>query len=84
MGISIWQILLILVVVFIIFGAGKLPRVMGDIGKGVRNMREGLKDEAEAAKKFDGKVVEAVDPPPSGHLGDPMAGDVVEAEKEKK
>lgn len=45
MGISFWHLLLILIVVFILFGAGKLPRVMGDLGKGIRSMREGLKGE---------------------------------------
>ncbi|MCB2082111.1 MAG: twin-arginine translocase TatA/TatE family subunit [Rickettsiales bacterium] len=47
MGLSIWQILLILVLVLILFGAGKLPRVMKDIGKGIRGMKEGLKGEDE-------------------------------------
>jgi len=42
MGISIWQILLILVVVLIIFGAGRLPNVMKDIGKGIHNFKKGL------------------------------------------
>lgn len=45
---GIWQILLVLVVVFVIFGAGKLPKVMGDLGKGVKNMRDGLKGQAES------------------------------------
>ena len=31
MSIGIWQIVLILVIVLILFGAGKLPRVMGDV-----------------------------------------------------
>lgn len=47
MGISIWKLVLILVIVFIIFGAGKLPRVMGDLGKGIRSLKEGLKGEDE-------------------------------------
>ncbi len=47
MSIGIWQILLILVIVFVIFGAGKLPRVMGDLGRGIRSMREGLKSDEE-------------------------------------
>lgn len=54
MSIGIWQLVLILLIVLLIFGAGKLPRVMGDIGKGVRSMREGLKgeedDKSEPAK----------------------------------
>lgn len=51
MGISLWQLLLILVIVFIFFGAGKLPRVMGDVGKGVRSLRDGLKGEDSASTK---------------------------------
>lgn len=47
MGLSITHLLLLLVIIFVVFGAGKLPRVMGDIGKGVRSMREGLKSEDE-------------------------------------
>ncbi|MAR57003.1 MAG: twin-arginine translocase TatA/TatE family subunit [Rickettsiales bacterium] len=47
MSIGIWQLVLILLIVFVIFGAGKLPRVMGDIGKGVRSLRTGLKGDEE-------------------------------------
>lgn len=45
MGLSIWKLILILVIVFIIFGAGKLPKVMGDLGKGIRAMKKGLQGE---------------------------------------
>jgi sec-independent protein translocase protein TatA len=51
MGPSIWHLLLVVVVVFVLFGAGKLPTVMGDLGKGVKNLREGLKGEEAAAKE---------------------------------
>ncbi len=47
MSIGPWQIILILVIVLIIFGAGKLPRVMGDIAKGVKSFKAGLKDEGD-------------------------------------
>lgn len=40
---SIPHLLLILVIVLVIFGAGKLPSIMGDIGKGIRSLKEGLK-----------------------------------------
>ncbi len=50
MGFSITHLLLFLAIVLIIFGAGKLPRVMGDIGKGVRSLREGLKGEDETPR----------------------------------
>ena len=42
MGLSFWHILLVLVVVLVVFGAGKLPNVMGDLGKGIRSFKEGL------------------------------------------
>lgn len=45
MSIGIWQLVLILVIVVLIFGAGKLPNVMGDVAKGVKNFKKGLKDE---------------------------------------
>jgi sec-independent protein translocase protein TatA len=53
MSISIWQLLLILVIVFILFGAGKLPRVMGDVGKGIRSLKDGLKGEEKENKLTD-------------------------------
>jgi sec-independent protein translocase protein TatA len=50
MGIGVWKLVLILLVVLIVFGAGRLPRVMNDIGKGIKSLKEGLKeDEVEQA-----------------------------------
>ncbi len=45
MSIGIWELLLILAIVFVLFGAGKLPQVMADLGKGVKSLKEGLKGE---------------------------------------
>ncbi len=50
MSIGIWQVILILVIVLILFGAGKLPKVMGDLGKGVRNLKAGLREDDETAE----------------------------------
>ncbi len=47
MSIGIWQLVIILIIVFVIFGAGKLPRVMGDIGKGVKSLKKGLKEDGK-------------------------------------
>ena len=49
MGIGVWQIVLILAIVLIIFGAGKLPKVMGDFGKGIKSFKSGLKEAEDAA-----------------------------------
>ena len=51
MSIGIWQIVLILVIVLIIFGAGKLPRIMGDLAKGVRSFKTGLSEDSPDAAK---------------------------------
>ena len=49
-GLGHWEIILILVIVLILFGAGKLPKVAGEIAKGIKSFRAGLKDE-EVIKK---------------------------------
>lgn len=51
MGLSIWHILIVLLVVLIVFGAGRLPTVMGDLGKGIRNFKAGLNGEAPPPDK---------------------------------
>ncbi len=49
MGLSLGHLLIVTLLIFVLFGAGKLPRVMGDIGKGIRNLREGMEgDHAKA------------------------------------
>jgi len=61
MGLSLGHIIVLLLIVFVLFGAGKLPHVMGDLGKGLRNFKNGLngiEEEKEtktitAAKKDD-------------------------------
>jgi len=46
---SIFHWLLVLAVILILFGAGKLPSVMGDLAKGIKAFRAGLKDDTEKA-----------------------------------
>ncbi len=47
MGISFSHLLLILLVVLIVFGAGRLPKIMGDAAKGLKAFRDGFKEEDE-------------------------------------
>ena len=42
MGIGIGQLILILVVVLLIFGAGKVPNMMRDLARGIRAFKDGL------------------------------------------
>lgn len=51
MGLSFWHILVVLVVVLIVFGAGRLPQVMGDLGKGIRSFKDGMSGEAGGDSK---------------------------------
>ena len=44
-GLGHWEIILILVIVLIVFGAGKLPKVAGELAKGIKSFKQGLKDE---------------------------------------
>jgi sec-independent protein translocase protein TatA len=46
MGLSVSHLVLLLLVVLIVFRAGRIPQVMGDIAKGVKSFRAGLKDDA--------------------------------------
>lgn len=42
---SIWHWVVILVVVLLLFGAGKIPRLMGDVAKGINAFKKGMKEE---------------------------------------
>jgi len=48
-GMSLWHWIIVLVIVMVLFGAGRIPRVMGDLAKGIRSFKEGMKDEGAAA-----------------------------------
>ncbi|WP_096704449.1 twin-arginine translocase TatA/TatE family subunit [Magnetospirillum sp. 15-1] len=45
---SIGHWLIVLVIVLLLFGANKIPKLMGDMAKGVKAFKHGLKDEDEA------------------------------------
>ena len=49
------ELVLILVIIFVIFGAGKLPQIIGSVGKSIKSFREGrageLDEEMGATKK---------------------------------
>ena len=46
-GLGTQELLIILVLVMIIFGAGKLPQVGGALGKGLRNFKKGVNEADE-------------------------------------
>ncbi|MEO9337054.1 twin-arginine translocase TatA/TatE family subunit [Mesorhizobium sp. SB112] len=46
---SIWHWLIVLVVVLLLFGRGKIPELMGDMAKGIKSFKKGMSDEDETA-----------------------------------
>lgn len=44
MGISLLQLLVILLIILLLFGAGKLPQVMSQLGKGVKMFKDSIDD----------------------------------------
>jgi len=50
-GIGMPELLIILVIILIIFGAGKLPEIGGAVGKGIRNFKKSVKEQDELDKK---------------------------------
>lgn len=50
-GLGIPELLIILVIILIIFGAGKLPELGGGMGKAIRNFKRGVKDQKEEVAK---------------------------------
>ena len=59
-GLSIWHILILAIVVVLIMGRGKISELMGDVARGIKNFREGLKDDHAAIDKPDEKKDEPV------------------------
>ncbi len=46
-GLGLPELLVILVIVVLLFGAGKLPQIGSGIGEGIRNFRKSMKDKNE-------------------------------------
>ena len=46
---SIWHWLLVLVVVMLLFGKGKISDLMGDVAKGIKSFKKGMSEDDTAA-----------------------------------
>lgn len=58
-GLGIWEFVIILVLVMIVFGVGKLPEVGTGLGKGIRNFKKAFHEEnnkiSDGAEKTESK-----------------------------
>ena len=57
-GLGTTELIIILVLVMIIFGAGKLPQVGGALGKGLRNFKDGVKEGNEEKEEKDPEKID--------------------------
>ena len=48
-SLSIWHWLLVIVVVMLLFGRGKVSDLMGDVAKGIKSFKKGMADDEPAA-----------------------------------
>ena len=44
MSIGIWQVAIVVVIVVLLFGRGKISDLMGDVAKGIKSFKKGMKD----------------------------------------
>jgi len=42
MGISFWQVAIVVVLVVLLFGRGKISSLMGDVAKGIKSFKKGM------------------------------------------
>ena len=52
-GLGVPELLLILAIVILLFGVGRISKVMGELGKGLRAFREGLQGEETTSPEAD-------------------------------
>ena len=53
MGISFWQIIIVVALLVILFGRGKISELIGDVAKGVKSFKKGMSDEDENQTSID-------------------------------
>ena len=53
MGISFWQIAIVVVLVVLLFGRGKISSLMGDVAKGIKSFKKGMSEDTPANNQDD-------------------------------
>ena len=53
MGISVWQVLIIGIVLVLLFGRGKISELMGDVAKGIKSFKKGMAEDDDDARTID-------------------------------
>ena len=74
LGMGPMELVIILAIVLILFGAGRLPQVFEQFGKGIKAFRDGQKDDA----------IDVTRAPPRAELTDDPMSDAREIERDKQ
>ena len=53
MGISFWQIAIVVVLIVLLFGRGKISSLMGDVAKGIKSFKKGMSSDNDDQSKSD-------------------------------
>tara|TARA_B100002051_G_C16262004_1_gene404730 strand:- start:103 stop:303 length:201 start_codon:yes stop_codon:yes gene_type:complete len=53
MGISFWQIAIVVVLVVLLFGRGKISSLMGDVAKGIKSFKKGMSEDSNSNSQDD-------------------------------
>ena len=72
--------LVVLAIVLVLFGAGKLPRVMGDFAKGIKAFKSGMKEADEETAATPPAQVQ----PPAASASTPAAATAAAAERPRE
>tara|TARA_Y100001958_G_C21101529_1_gene451332 strand:- start:33 stop:230 length:198 start_codon:yes stop_codon:yes gene_type:complete len=61
MGISFWQIAIVVVLVVLLFGRGKISSLMGDVAKGIKSFKKGMSDDTTTNNQNDSSKSDSSD-----------------------
>ena len=51
MSIGIWQIAIVVILVVLLFGRGKISSLMGDVAKGIKSFKKGISENPDTTDK---------------------------------
>ena len=68
-SLSIWHWIIVIAVVLLLFGRGKISELMGDVAQGIKAFKKGMSDDEVAAKPDAPKDPKIIDNQPAQNVG---------------
>ena len=60
MSVGFWQILIVVALIVILFGRGKISGLMGDVAQGIKSFKKGMADDDTGPRSIDQRPVDPV------------------------